>query len=403
MYSINVVLRKSRKPDKPGYIGIRLRDKFGSERFFSTGIISTEEEIATVHKDALLKRIIMLCGIIECLSEKRIEYTIDDVAELFRNKNAEDFENVDIAYFKVNRKLVSTGKLLNKIIEPKGQNGNINLNFCILTIRNLTKYISRLLENDKEFNRKSTLCNYRSTRNTLIEFIGTLPPTRTSIDSEFIRDFQQWLSSTQKLAGSTVSFYLRVLRAILKKAQKDGLIRIDNSWFTGLIKQYHREDSDDKKTALDKEQINAIAKIIIDEDPLMDLSRDLFMFSFYSRGMELRDILNLKKGNIRGDSIVYNKRLTGLQKVIKLDSQALRIIQKYVEKPIGYESSDTIFSTINNYTKSTEYSTYRHMVAQKLTELGKCLNIKFTLKFSMARNTWLFLTQESNLSSMLLG
>lgn len=318
MFSISANIRKSRRPGRDGKIVLRLRDRFGAERLFATGITSTEEDIATIHGDAVLKRIKVLCEIIEDLSKMGKEFTIDDVAELYRDKKAEDFETVNITDFKTNRKLVSIGKPFREMIWANGQkwqkedadfdfcnppNGNPpnsnppngNPTVCELTVRNLTRYITKLIGDDSELNRNSTLANYRSTRNALFEFIDTLPPARTSIDGGFIHDFQQWLSCTQKLAGPTVSFYLRVLRAILNKAQEEGIIQVHKDWFKGLIKQYPKEDSADKDKALGKDKIKAIADINLDSDPLMALSRDLFMFSFYCRGMELVDILNLKK------------------------------------------------------------------------------------------------------------
>ena len=61
----------------------------------------------------------------------------------------------------------------------------------------------------------------------------------------------------------------------------------------------------------------------------MALARDMFMFAFYCRGMELVDVVNLTKNNIRDGKLTYNRRSKGLLKTVTLDHNALAIIEQY--------------------------------------------------------------------------
>lgn len=399
MYSIKATLRKSRKEDKPGYILFKIRNKAGTERFFATGIPSTDEELTTKNKDYVLRGLKCLYDIVERFNDNGEDGDIDEIASAFRKRlaNGDDFSDVGIKDFKIDRKIASIGLPFKSIIEST-YSGKEKYSFGhVLVVSNLTDFITSLLVADGASMRSGTIRNYRSMRRTLSDFIATLSDKKGLIDSGFVGNFHMWLK-TQNLSDSTVSFYMRVFRAILNKAKEMGLIAMSHNWFSGLIKHFAVDEEKNRINSLTKGEINSIANAKIADDPLMELSRDLFMFSFYCRGMELFDILNLTPDNIHGDVIIYNKRLTGRQQIVKIEPQTERIIEKYIPESNGY-----IFSVITKFSKSREYNTLRRLVMPKLAELGKLLGIQTPIMFSTAKNTWTELTKESNLASMILS
>jgi len=397
MYTITPSLRKSRKLDEPGYILIRVRGKDLNERHFATGISSTAEDMTTVHRDTVLRWIKAIYDVIERLQYSGKDFSIDDIAEDFRKIKPEEIEAEDISNFKVSRDVASIGRLFKKMVVTAKSDEDAGFDGKNLTIRSLTSYIGHLLNTDASLVRYGTVANYKSTSRALNEFILARLSYGDAIDKEFIHSFNKWLIETKKVSASTASFYLRMLRAVLNKAKYSGLIEMPDNWFKGLVNSHNAEYDFSKQATLSKPEINMIATIRIEDDPLMELSRDMFMFSFYCRGMELFDIFNLTPENIHGDLIVYNKRITGKQQIIKIEPPASRILSKYLTN-----AGDYIFSAIKNYSKSREYNTLRRIIMPKLTVLGKILEIKIPLTFSVARNTWTALANESNLSSMML-
>ena len=63
--------------------------------------------------------------------------------------------------------------------------------------------------------------------------------------------------------------------------------------------------------------------------PQLALSRDMFMLSFYARGMAFIDLAYLTKENIQGEYIIYQRHKTGQKLSIKLETCIKVIIEKY--------------------------------------------------------------------------
>lgn len=395
MYALRARIRKSRKADKPGTIVLCIREG-GTERLFTTGIQSTEEEMITTHREFVLRGLKCLYDIIEGFNANGKLYNIDDIADKFRKRLESGIEDIDISNFKVNRHLAFIGKPFNKWIVSINAGGKGYFDGEKLSVQNLASFIPYMMETNDSLKRNGTITNNKSTGRTLSEFIATLPNNRKAIDRSFVSDFSNWLKG-QNLSSSTVSFYLRMFKSVLNKAKEMGVLRMTDNWFAGMIERYEPNDRKNRENALSRADMRQIANIVIKGDSFMELSRDLFMFSFYCRGVELFDILNLTPKNVQGDYIIYKRRLTGKQQVVAIDPQAKKIINKYIGNSNGY-----IFSAITRYSKSREYNTLKRIIIPKLLELCKLLGIKKPITFSVARNTWSALANENRPSSLLM-
>lgn len=394
MYALRARIRKSRKTDKPGTIILSIKEG-NAERLFSTCIQSSKEELVTTHRDTVLRGLKCLYNIIEEFDMGEKPYNIDDIADKFRKQLELGIEDIDVSDFKVNRKLATVGRPFSQWANPYKNGKEDNFDLKALDVQNIISFITNLLAEDTS-KRSGTLNNYKSIRRALSEFIMTLPKDRSNVDYAFVMDFQNWLR-TQNISATTVSFYLKMVRSVFNKAKNKGLLDMSDNWFTGMVEYYKPNEKKNTENALSKLDIKRIAQLVIEDDPLMELSRDLFMFSFYSRGMELFDILHLTRKNINQDCLVYNKRLTGKIQVVVIDPQARKIIRKYMN-----DSDEYVFSEIKKYSQSIEYNTLRRIIIPKLVEMGKILGISTPIMFSTARNTWMSLMKASTPSLLLL-
>jgi len=84
------------------------------------------------------------------------------------------------------------------------------------------------------------------------------------------------------------------------------------------------------------EVIQQIAKLDLADDRRLDLARDIFLFGFYAKGMELVDVANLKVENLNGNILTYHRRLKGKERTVMLGNAALSIIRKYHDKNRDY-------------------------------------------------------------------
>ena len=83
------------------------------------------------------------------------------------------------------------------------------------------------------------------------------------------------------------------------------------------------------KRALSKEEIALIASADLRRYPQLEAARDLFMFSFYCRGMSFVDVIHLKHDGIVRDTIFYTRSKTGQRLQIGLLPAMKEIIEKY--------------------------------------------------------------------------
>ena len=60
-----------------------------------------------------------------------------------------------------------------------------------------------------------------------------------------------------------------------------------------------------------------------------EFARDLFLFSFYTRGMSFVDLAYLRKEDLVGGTLVYKRRKTGQQLLVKWESCMQNIVDRY--------------------------------------------------------------------------
>ena len=82
-----------------------------------------------------------------------------------------------------------------------------------------------------------------------------------------------------------------------------------------------------------------IAQIKVADDPQVELSIDLSLFSFMACGMPFVDIAYLTRQNIRGNELVYHRHKTGRMIRLEITSSMLQLIRKYADRQRATGSS----------------------------------------------------------------
>ena len=117
---------------------------------------------------------------------------------------------------------------------------------------------------------------------------------------------------------------MRVLRAVYNKAVKKNLTMQQHPFeevYTGIDKT--------QKRALTIEALRLLRNLDLSHKKKLAYARDLFMFSFYTRGMAFVDMAHLCKENIKEGTITYHRKKTGQKLVIGLESCMAEIIERY--------------------------------------------------------------------------
>ena len=117
----------------------------------------------------------------------------------------------------------------------------------------------------------------------------------------------------------------------------------------------------------------------------MEYARDMFMFSFYSRGMSFVDMAFLKKTDIQYGFLTYRRKKTGQLLSIKWEQCMQDIIQRY-------PCDDSIYLLpIVNSTKDNERTQYRsrqRAINNNLKKIAKNLGLDCNLTMYVARHSW---------------
>lgn len=176
------------------------------------------------------------------------------------------------------------------------------------------------------------------------------------IDSDTMMLYEAWLKSNGNCPNTT-SFYMRILRAVYNRAVEKELTEQKYPFkhvYTGIGKTVKR--------ALPLKAIKRIKELDLTLKPHLDYARDMFLFSFYTRGMSFIDMAYLKKSDLKNGVIIYRRRKTGQQLTIKWEKCMEDIIAKYD----GYSTSQYLLPIITNPC-ADERTQYRAMPSAVLT------------------------------------
>lgn len=158
-----------------------------------------------------------------------------------------------------------------------------------------------------------TAVSYSCTLNSFFNFRRGKDLGIEEVTSELIQSYQSWLKQ-RGVVANTSSFYMRVLRAVYNKAVKKNLTvqqRPFEEVYTGIDKT--------QKRALTIEALRLLRNLDLSHKKKLAYARDLFMFSFYTRGMAFVDMAHLCKENIKEGTITYHRKKTGQKLVIDLN------------------------------------------------------------------------------------
>jgi hypothetical protein len=84
-----------------------------------------------------------------------------------------------------------------------------------------------------------------------------------------------------------------------------------------------------QQRAVSVEEIKRIKSLNLPSNTSLSLARDLFMFSFYTRGMAFVDMAHLRHRDIQCGYIVYHRHKTGQLMNIKIEKCMQEIIDRY--------------------------------------------------------------------------
>lgn len=150
------------------------------------------------------------------------------------------------------------------------------------------------------------------------------------IDSELMEHYEAELRR-HGLLRNTSSFYMRVLRTNYRLAVEKGLTPDRHPFkhvYCGMDKTVKR--------SISFAEIKKIKELDLSRKRVMDFARDMFIFSFCTRGMSFIDMAYLKKNDLKHGCLTYRRKKTGKLLVIEWTKQMQDILDKYKPNSTQY-------------------------------------------------------------------
>ena len=253
----------------------------------------------------------------------------------------------------------------------------------------LGTFVSIVTEQLKTTGKHRLTETYISTINSFMQFRGNRGDVNINdINSDMIIEYESFLKD-KGLVPNTTSFYMRNLRAIYNKAVERGMA-INRSPFSHVYTGIDRT----VKRAISSLGIRKIKNLDLSSRPSLEFSRDLFLFSFYTRGMSFVDMAYLKKNNLKNGFLSYRRHKTNQQLFVKWEKPMQDIVDKY-----DTSNSPYLLPIIKNASRDSrrQYVTAEHLVNCKLKRIGKSLGLSIPLTTYVARHSWASIAKSKNI------
>lgn len=243
----------------------------------------------------------------------------------------------------------------------------------------LFNFMESIIAKLKHNGKVRTADTYKSALNSFKKFRNDGDIMLDCITSGIMEDYESWLKN-RGVTPNTISFYTRILRAVYNRAMEDDIIENRNPFrhvYTGVDKTVKR--------ALPLAVIKKIKALDLSLTPALDYARDIFMMSFFLRGMSFIDMAFLKKTDLKNGYITYRRRKTGQQLIIEWTKEMQMILDKYPEN-----QSDYLLPVIRN-PGLNERCTYRNTgynINHNLKRIAEMVGITIPLTLYVARHSW---------------
>lgn len=294
----------------------------------------------------------------------------------------------------INRDVKKQRKLLMEKIEKLDHLGveysvdDLNLGTSTRNSPYLMQYIKTQINNKLLEKKEGTASAYRNTLMSLSKYLEGHDIKAANVTPAFVRKYKSYLVCNT-VSANTISYYMRNLKTLFNVLINDQAYLAGNPFKvtrTNVCKTIKR--------ALTRMELIKLATLTFDSETEshLEFARDVFMFSYYTRGMSLVDIVYLKKSQLIDDVIVYQRKKTNQQLKVRLTDSIRELIDKYNNR------SEYVLPLLDIESARSLYAQYRLVLGRinhNLKMVGRSANLSVPLTTYMARHSWATQAKES--------
>lgn len=268
--------------------------------------------------------------------------------------------------------------------------------------RCVSTYFDTLIGETERTGNHGTASTYRTTLSAFGKFAAGRRYNFGDLDAVVILCFQKSLL-LEGLKNNTITFYLSKLRSVYNKAAREGFAPKGYDPFEGIAMRIEKT----RKLAVSDAVLRKVAASKFPGRNELAVARDMFLFSFYTRGMSFVDMAYLRQDDIQGDVIRYRRCKTGQLFTIKIVPELQALIDRYRDfcapwvlpvmlylspegtyLPYRFEGATPEERQEFERELHKRYKYSRSNFLRLLRRLSRQLELEQSLTFNMARHTW---------------
>jgi len=240
-------------------------------------------------------------------------------------------------------------------------------------------FIRRQIHHKEQIGKVRSSETYRSMLNSFTCFRKGVDLTFDMMDGMLMELYEAWMRKCGLTRNST-SFYMRILRTNYKLAVEKGLTPDRHPFrnvYCGIDKTVKR--------SLPFSEIKKISALDLSRKPSMDFARDMFMFSFCTRGMSFIDMAYLKKADLNNGCLAYRRKKTGQLMMIEWTKQMQDIIDKYKSDGTSYLLP---IITSEDGSERRQYQNQMRKTNRLLKDIANQARLPLSLSMYYTRHSW---------------
>lgn len=306
---------------------------------------------------------------------------------------------------------------LDKVVaQSEAERRKYSADDVITAFHKLTKDVSlfsfwhNVIAQLKQLGKVRTSETYTATLNSFMVFREEQDVPLDGISSDMMLLYEAHLKA-RGVRMNTISFYMRIFRAVYNRAVEKGLTAQNYPFrhvYTGVDKTVKR--------AIPIKTIKEMKDLDLAANSALDFARDMFMFSFYTRGMSFVDMAYLRKTDLQNGILTYRRRKTGQELSIKWEKCMAEIVAKYPENKTDFllpiikeegnrRNSESHQACLNvrvvtdegEANERRQYDNALHLVNYRLKELSTMLKLQRPLTMYVARHSWASAAKAKNI------
>lgn len=237
--------------------------------------------------------------------------------------------------------------------------------------------------------RQGTARNYTRAKDSLARYLGGNDIPFISLTADFVAGYALYLEK-RGVVRNSVSFYMRILRAVYNSAVRHLLVEQTYPFsdvYTGVDRT--------RKRAVGETVVSRLFRLDLSRSASLTLARDMFLFSYCTRGMAFVDMAYLRKDDIRGGSIHYIRRKTGQPLCVRMEPCIRQIVDRYADRSEVY-----VFPILKSEDPEKTYARYQvalNYYNRQLKQLGRMLHLDSGLTSYVARHSWATAARNHNI------